>query len=198
MTRVAAELVPAQKSDLSTSRQSIPCSANSLNKPIPLMTPPTIRTETLGWSCSEVNCGRIRIPSEVGLISVVFQKLTMSRRWKAGPTPLSPSPIQAARKNCNTAERRGGRGIGPGHRCPAVTNRLPAFAQKTYLSANCAMRGSPALVMVPKVVLLLTGFETLGSLSRVWLRTLKYSALNCTLVSPNTWKLRAMAAFQTV
>src|ERR1035438_6863879 len=67
MTRVAAALVPEQKSDLSTSRQSIPCSANSLNKPIPLMPPPTIRTETLGWSCSEVNCGRIRIPSRSGI-----------------------------------------------------------------------------------------------------------------------------------
>jgi hypothetical protein len=59
-----AELVPAQKSDLSTSRASIPCNANSRSKPIPLMPPPTIRTETSGWLRSEANSGRIRVPGE--------------------------------------------------------------------------------------------------------------------------------------
>jgi len=60
-----------------------------------------------------------------------------------------------------------------------------AARQKSYLSANCAIRGPapPSPVMVPKEVLLLIGLEVLGLFKMVWFNTSKYSARNSSLVS---------------
>src|SRR5664280_945952 len=107
MTRVDAALVPEQKSDFSTSRQSIPCSASSRNRPIPLMPAPTIRTETSGRFRSESNSGRIRVPSLVGLISVVSQHQhsphRFSRQAKAATLPKGGG---AGPRSCSPTSRR--------------------------------------------------------------------------------------------
>src|ERR1039458_7490617 len=97
MTRVDAALVPEQKSDFSTSRQSIPCSASSRNRPIPLMPAPTIRTETSGRFRSESNSGRIRVPSLVGLFS-------------SGPQPPQPPPRFSRQEKAATPPKGGGAG----------------------------------------------------------------------------------------
>jgi hypothetical protein len=55
---------PAQKSDRSTSRTSMPCNASSRSEPIQLMPTTTMRTGTSGWLRSEANSGRIRVPWE--------------------------------------------------------------------------------------------------------------------------------------